>query len=140
MKNLIMTILMTVTVVLTKAQTNDEHAIQKVITEFAKAGDTYDLAKLKDVLDENYTIIMNRLFGSTTVQVIDKTTYLANIESKKFGGDTRTVTFDSITINGKTASAKVKLSGLKLEVVSIILLVQNEKGEWHLISDMPVVL
>ena len=61
--------------------------IEQTIHSFAKAGDDQDATQLDHLLDPNYRIVMNRLFGSPEVTVMPKSLYLDKISSKEFGGD-----------------------------------------------------
>ena len=83
---------------------------------------------------------MNRLFGSKEVSIMSKSVYLEKIKSKEFGGDERSLSIHSITINGTTALAKVSFLGKKMTFVSLLSLVKNANGSWLLINDMPMVL
>lgn len=121
------------------AQKIDMKNIENVITEFSKAGDENNVEKLAGFLDNNYRIVMNRLFGSTEVSVMPKSVYLEKIKSKEFGGDPRALKIENIIINGTTASAKVTFTGSKMTFVSLIMLLQNEEGDWKLISDVPTI-
>jgi ketosteroid isomerase-like protein len=121
------------------AQKAEVEVIKKIVTNFSKAGDTNNSEKLSTYLDDNYRIVMNRLFGSTAVSTMSKSMYLEKIASKEFGGDERKVSFDSVTINGNTACAIVMLEGEKMTSKSIITLVKNTDGIWKLMSDMPVI-
>ena len=122
------------------AKTSDEEKkIRKVIAAFAKAGDQQDADALASYLDDNYRVVMNRLFGSKTVNVLTKEAYLQKIRQKEFGGDARQVKIEHILLNGTTATAKVVLKGNKLTFVSILNLAQNADGEWKLISDLPMI-
>ncbi|MFK7787008.1 MAG: nuclear transport factor 2 family protein [Crocinitomicaceae bacterium] len=121
-----------------KAQTNSMKDIETTIHAFAKAGDNSDAETLRTYLDDNYRVVMNRLFGSKEVSVLSKELYLSKIESKEFGGDTREVSIHSVTINGSTANAKVSFKGSKMTFVSLLSLVQDAQGNWKLISDTPV--
>ncbi len=47
---------------------------------------------------------------------------------------------EDLVINGSTAMAKVTFNGEKMKTVSLITLVKNEKGQWKLVSDVPVVI
>ncbi|MDG1332447.1 MAG: nuclear transport factor 2 family protein [Crocinitomicaceae bacterium] len=120
------------------AQNNSMKEIETTITEFAKAADNSDAEKLGTYLDDNYRIVMNRLFGSNEVSVLTKDLYLSKIESKEFGGDKREGSIESITINGSTANAKVRMIGTKMTFVSLLSLVQDAAGNWKLISDTPI--
>ena len=119
------------------AGTNDKADIKKIITKFSKAGDNQNAAKLESFLDDNYRVIMNRLFGSKSVGILPKAAYLEKIKKKEFGGDTRKVTIKNITINGTSATAHVHYDGKKADFASLITFVQNEKGEWKIIADVP---
>ncbi len=121
-----------------KAQVTDQDAIKQSITAFSKAGDNNDTQALEKLLDQHYRVVLNRLFGSKSVSIVTKTQYLEKIKTKEWGGDSRNLTFEDIVINGTTASTKVTFKGKKATIVSIILLVKNEKGIWKLVSDIPI--
>jgi ketosteroid isomerase-like protein len=139
MKKSILIIMVAMIGVVTYGQENEEKSIKELITNFAKAADKSDAKELATYLDENYRIVMNRLFGSESVSIINKTDYLAKIETKEWGGDKRTVEVHSIVINGATASAHVTLKGEKATFISIFTLIKNAEGEWRLVSDTPIV-
>ena len=82
---------------------------------------------------------MNRLFGSEVVSVMNKTDYLAKIESKEYGGDKRQVEVKSILINGTTASVNVLFKGEKMTFNSIMIMVKDKNDDWKLISDTPMI-
>ena len=121
------------------AQSSDEKAITETIIGFSKAGDKNDADKLATHLDDNYRIVMNRLFGSSEVSVMTKDIYLEKIRTKEYGGDNRKVEIESIVLNGSTASAKVSFVGSKMTFVSILILIKDGNNEWKLVSDVPVV-
>ncbi len=121
------------------AQSQDTKAIKKVITAFAKAGDQNDAEKLGSYLDDNFRIVMNRLFGSDKVSILPKSVYLQKIKSKEFGGDDRDISFENFLVNGTSASAKVVLKGKKMTFVSLITLVKDKNDDWKLVSDTPMV-
>lgn len=123
----------------TYAQSSDIQLIEQAIVTFAKAGDNQNVKAFEEVLDENYRVVMNRLFGGKKVAILSRAVYLKKIKNKEFGGDKREVSILSITINGTTATAKVALKGTKMTFNSLLTLVKNEVGEWLLISDVPVV-
>ncbi len=123
-----------------QGQTADVKAIKKVIVDFAKAGDQNNTDKLDECLDDNYRVVMNQLFGSTEVAVVPKAVYMQKIKSKEWGGDSRTTTFESVTVNGKTAMVKVTFKGAKATFISLMTLVKDVKGNWKLVSDIPVIV
>ncbi len=123
------------------AQKNDDETpIRKTIGQFTQAADTQDADALSAVLDANYRIVMNQLFGSTEVMIMDRATYLSKIKNKEFGGDKRELKIEQIILNGKTANAKVMLKGAKMTFVSLLQLVKTNDGAWKVISDMPTIL
>jgi hypothetical protein len=120
-------------------QLSDIQLIEQTILVFAEAGDNQDIKAFEKVLDENYRVVMNRLFGGDKVAVLSRDVYLKKIKNKEFGGDKREVSILNITVNGTTATAKVSLKGTKMTFISLLTLVKNEAGEWSLISDVPVI-
>ncbi|MCR9248936.1 MAG: nuclear transport factor 2 family protein [bacterium] len=124
------------------AQTSKEDmkAIKETITAFAKAGDSNDTNSLDQYLDDNFRIVMNQLFGSKDVMLVDKAGYIAKIGSKEWGGDSRELEFENITVNNTSASVKVIMKSSKSTFSSLITLIKNSDGKWKLVSDVPVFL
>lgn len=123
-----------------ETKTNPEmKKIEATIHAFAKAGDDQDAVELDKLLDDNYRIVMNRLFGSTAVSVMPKSVYLDKIKAKEFGGDKREVTIEDMIVNHSVASAKVTMKSETMIFVSCLQLIQNAEGDWFLISDIPYV-
>lgn len=117
----------------------EEKAVKEVVRAFAQAGDANDHKSLDTYLDENYRVMMNRLFGSKEVSVVTRSLYISKIKSKEWGGDSRKLTFLSVIVNGNTAMVHVKMKGEKATFISLINLVKNETGEWKIISDLPTI-
>jgi hypothetical protein len=117
----------------------DKSKITTVIKQFSSAGDNSKDKLLATYLDENYRVVMNRLFGSDKVSILSKEVYLSKIESKEFGGTAREVKIMDILINGNTACVKVIFKGEKVTFNSLIILLKNKEGEWKLVSDIPTV-
>ncbi len=123
-----------------QGQNSEIKEVKKVITAFSKAGDTNNVAELNKYLDENYRVVMNRLFGSTEVSVMPKAVFVEKIKTKEFGGDNRELTIGNIVINGSSASAKVTFKGTKITFVSLITLIKSVEGDWKLMSETPMVM
>ncbi|KAA1241568.1 nuclear transport factor 2 family protein [Aquimarina sp. RZ0] len=121
------------------SQTKEQNAIKQTIISFSKAADKNDTKALDTYLDDNYRVVMNRLFGSKKVVVLPKSAYLDKIRTKEWGGDTRKVTFENVIVNNTAASAKVIFKGTKATFVSLINMVKDTNGNWKLISDTPMV-
>lgn len=122
-----------------KPSSPDEQLVRETIISFAKAADVNDDQKLATFLDDNYRIVMNQLFGSDVVAIMPKEVYLEKIRTKEFGGDTRKVEFQSLSMNGMNAVVKVKFAGTKMTFVSLITLVKNKDQEWKIISEVPTI-
>lgn len=138
-KIMLMGLLSLFTSISTMAQTKTEKAVKQTIIEFAKAGDNSDAVALEKLLDANYRVVMNRLFGSKEVSVVSRAVYLEKIKTKEWGGDTRKVSIQSAAINGSTASVLVSFKGTKSTFISFITLVSDEHGNWKLIGDVPMI-
>ncbi len=119
---------------------SDDKPIEKVIAQFAQAADVQDTNMLDALLDANFRIVMNQLFGSSKVVVMDRNTYLTKIEKKEFGGDERKVRIHEIIQNGNTATARVSFIGRKMTFVSMLQFVKNKDGAWKVVNDMPVLI
>ncbi|MFY0607314.1 MAG: nuclear transport factor 2 family protein [Cyclobacteriaceae bacterium] len=119
------------------AQSNANEEVKNTIEAFAKAADQNDSKKLDQLLDDNFRIAMNQMFGSKEVQTVDKTFYLSKIESKEWGGDDREVTISDLVVVGKNATAKVMLVGSKSTMTSILSLVKTADGNWKILQDIP---
>lgn len=121
-----------------KAQTSAMKEVQSTVKTFMKAGDNNDIKAMDDLLDANYRVVMNRLFGSTEVSIMQREVYIQKVESKEFGGDKRVLTFSDLVVNGNTAMVNVEAKGAKSTTKSIIVLLKDEKGNWKLVSDTPI--
>ncbi|WP_303316053.1 nuclear transport factor 2 family protein [Flavivirga abyssicola] len=122
------------------SQENNIEKIKTTIIAFVKAGDQNDHETLATYLDDDYRLIINRLFGASTVNIMSKSVYLEKIKSKELGGDNRTLTIHEILLNGTTAMAKVTLKGKKMTFVSLITLLMDESRNWKLINDVPFII
>ncbi len=121
------------------SQNTEEKAVKQTIISFAKAADNSDAPAIAELLDDNFRIVMNQLFGSKEVSIMPKTVYVEKIRTKEFGGEPRKVTIENVQINGNTATAKVTYAGAKMTFVSLTTLVKHTDGIWKLVSEMPVV-
>lgn len=122
------------------AQQDDYQAIEKVIYAFSKAGDQQDAKRMESLLHSEYRVVMNQLFGSSSVAVLPRAAYLSKIKAKEFGGDSREVSIEHLDVNGNNAVARVRQKGSKLTMVSHLQLVKNADGNWQLVADIPTVI
>lgn len=116
---------------------SDLEKIATAIHEFASAADQRDLKKMDQVLHKDYRSVVNRLFGSKEVSIMDKALYLDLLKQEKIGGDQRTVEINSIDMIGNNAVAQVTLNGKELIFLTFIQLVKDTNDQWLVISDMP---
>lgn len=65
-----------------QAQSADEKLIRSAIKAFSEAGDRNNVPALETVLDSHYRVVMNRLFGSTSVSVMPREVYLEKSEAR----------------------------------------------------------
>ncbi len=141
MKTIIYTLLvalMTLTAIHTNAQTPAMKEVKQTVQKFMKAGDQNDSKTMEGLLDSNYRVVMNQLFGSEEVSILPRDVYLQKISSKEFGGDSRKITFKEVIINGNNAVVNVESIGEKSTMTSIIVLIKDVDNSWKLVSDTPV--
>jgi hypothetical protein len=135
-----MTVFGTMVFSIAQGQETNVKDVKQTINQFATAADYQDPIILEEVLDANFRVVMNRLFGSEGVAIMPREVYLAKIKNKEFGGDKREVTISNVTINGNTANALVSFKGSKMTFVSTLLLVLTSEGKWKLVADLPNVI
>tara|TARA_R110000737_G_scaffold351754_1_gene394955 strand:+ start:1124 stop:1534 length:411 start_codon:yes stop_codon:yes gene_type:complete len=135
-----MTVFGTMVFSIAQGQETGVEEVKKTIMQFATAADYQDPIILEEVLDANFRVVMNRLFGLEGVTIMPREVYLAKIKNKEFGGDKREVTISNVTINGNTANALVSFKGSKMTFVSTLLLVLTKEGKWKLVADLPNVI
>ncbi len=141
MKTKILTIILTLTVLNMTAQNqNDEKAIKETITKFAHSADQQDEQALELLLDNNFRLSLNQMFGATAVILMDKEGYLSKIRAKEFGGDKREVKIEDLVIINKNASVKATFKGEKMTIVTLLQLIKSANGEWKILNDLPQVL
>ncbi|MEQ9098936.1 MAG: nuclear transport factor 2 family protein [Imperialibacter sp.] len=138
--NIMMTVFGTMVFSIAQGQETGVEEVKKTVMQFATAADYQDPIILEEVLDTNFRVVMNRLFGSDGVTIMPREVYLAKIKNKEFGGDKREVTISNVTINGNTANALVSFKSNKMTFVSTLLLVLTREGKWKLVADLPNVI
>jgi hypothetical protein len=140
MKTKISTIILLLILNLTTymAQTsNEKPAVEETIKKFAKSADERNEKKLDELLNTNFRLALNQLFGSKEVVIIDKQTYLNKIRAKEFGGDNRSVLVEDLLVFGNNAMAKATFRGDKMTIVTLLQLVRSTEGKWQIINDLP---
>lgn len=123
-----------------KDLTQEKKEIKSIVQSFVKAGDSQNSQTLEELLLPEYQIVMNQLFGSPTLSLMNKKAYLENIRSGKFGGDQRKIEFHQITVQGNSAFVQTTLKGKKMSFQSFLHLIKTKEQKWKLLSDTPFVL
>lgn len=118
-------------------ETTDLAKIELAVRTFSSGADQQDVGRLDKILHPQYRAVVNRLFGSTDLSLMDKSLYLQLVQDKKIGGDTREVYLLQTEINGNVACVKAILEGKVLRFTTFISLVKLPDGTWQIISDMP---
>lgn len=137
MKNLITLLtLLTMTINVMHAQSEKEE-VKKVITQFVQAADLQDADQVATLLHEDFRVVMNQLFGSSDVSLMNKAVYEQLIRDKKMGGDLRAVDFVSVDVVNQNAAVKVLLKGKSMVFESLLHLIKTADGKWQLINDLP---
>lgn len=114
---------------------NAQKQIEKTVKQFVKGGDQNDISILDDVLHANHRVAFNDL-KSNQLKILDRATYLKLIENKSFGGDKRSITFESIDIyDGITATVKAKFVGSKATFYNYLSLVKIG-DDWKIVQDL----
>ncbi len=119
---------------------NEETKITEAITNFVNAADQQDEKKLEDLLDSNFRLSLNQMFGNTGLMLIDKQTYLNKIKAKEFGGDKRQIKLEQVIIMNNNASVKATFTGAKMTVITLLQLVKTNTGKWRILNDLPTIL
>jgi hypothetical protein len=143
MKNKILTIIafLTITTLTIMAQQKtDDMDVKQTITNFAHAADEQNDKALELLLDDNFRLVLNQMFGNKGIAVVTKQDYLAKIKAKEFGGDKREVTILNLTLSGNNAGAQVIFKGSKFTIVTFLQLIKTSEGEWKIINDLPDII
>jgi hypothetical protein len=117
--------------------TQEEKVVIEAIQGFIQGADERDQSRLEQVLHPEFRVVANRLMGSNTLRIIDRSLYLQLIKEGKLGGDQRTVEIGYVHIVENNATARVKIKGKALTFQSLYHLVKTETGTWQLIEDLP---
>lgn len=110
--------------------------VKAAIEAFVKAGDTSDVEILENILHPDFQNIQDGFFDEKGVYVFSKSDYIELIRSKRFGGQPRNITFESIEQTGNIAIAKVVLESKYLKFFSLIIGVDSG-NQWQIINNTP---
>lgn len=139
-KLLIINTLMLLIMTNAHAQQNDEQAIKTVISSFAAAAENHDVTAMNNLLEENFRVVLNQMFGSDKVTLLDKKAYLGMLGEKKLGGDKNVIDTKSVTIIKNNAFANTVFKGEKMTMQLFLHMVKTKEGNWKIVEDLPTVL
>jgi hypothetical protein len=132
-------ILLTSTTIMAQNK-KEETNITETITKFVNAADQQDEKKLELLLDSNFRLSLNQMFGNTGLIFIDKQAYLNKIKAKEFGGDKRQIKLEQVIIVNNNASVKATFIGAKMTVITLLQLIKTNTNEWKILNDLPTIL
>ncbi len=118
---------------------NDFDAIAKVIYQFTAGADKNDVKMQGQVLHQDFRVVWNDT-NENLVKVLDRSTYLSLIESKKFGGGNRQVEIIGLDFfEAATAKAKVKLTEAGKPTFYTYYSLVKTGGKWMIVEDLVVI-
>lgn len=119
---------------------NMENSIKKVIVDFQKAIAKRDVKSLDIILHPSFRVMANRYKGSEQTVLIDKKAYLTMMGDQKIGGVYYDLKLIDLVIAEHTAMVEANfISDKSANMHLFLLLVQNAKNKWEIISDLPVI-
>jgi len=130
----------TLTSFLAMSQSSDELAIKQLIIKFENATAKQNVDLLDPLLNSEFRVAMNQLFGSTELAIMNRATYVQKIQDKVFGGESREIDILQQSISGNTAMAVVLLKGEKMTIKSMYSMAKNKNGQWQLVQDFPSII
>lgn len=118
-----------------------EMKVKQAITSFDEATAKRDIEALKAVLHPDYRVLANRFRGTPGTTLITRDTYLKMMEGGKIGGTVYEAEYKQISVTGHTAMVDVLLKAKgAASMHKYLFLVQNDKDEWQVVSDLPIVM
>lgn len=112
--------------------------VKTAIETFVKAGDNRDISTMENILHSAFQNIQDGFFDENGIFVFSKSDYIELIRTKKFGGSSRTIVYNSIEQTGNIATVQVKLESQYLIFHSWIVCVQDH-GHWKIINNIPTI-
>ena len=108
----------------------DEEQVRSVVTSFARAADTQDVAQMRTVLHKEAQQFFK---GPDGMVRLETQTYLQMIEQKKIGGQPRDLAIASIDVNGDLASVKASMTNESYHFDNYISLMKVG-ADWQIVS------
>ncbi|WP_299673422.1 nuclear transport factor 2 family protein [uncultured Tenacibaculum sp.] len=137
MKTKISSLLIILTLVscLSNAQDTKQKEVKSALEAYINAGDINNVEKLKPHLHSNFRVALYDA-KKRGISILDKSTYLSFIGSKKFGGYKRKTTYENIEFIGKNmASIKATLTSPGKPTLKNFYSLVKTNNAWVVIQD-----
>ena len=113
--------------------------ITAVVEAFALAAEQHDVAAFETILHPEFRVIATRYPNPETTSILPRAVYLQLIGGGKIGGEAYDVTVHSVNETKHNATVIATLTGEKTTMDVTLLLTQDAKGAWSIISDFPII-
>lgn len=122
------------------AQNDNIDDVKSTLESYINAGDINDVKKLKPHLHTDFRVVLydNKKDGTS---ILDKSTYISFIKTKKFGGYKRTVAYEDIQFIGEhMATLKVTLTSPGKPTLKNFYSLVKIKNKWLVIQDYVILI
>ncbi|SNR81853.1 nuclear transport factor 2 family protein [Dokdonia pacifica] len=117
------------------AQNNTMKDVKSTLESYIHAGDINDAEKLKHYLHDDFRVVLYDTKKDAT-SILDKSTYVSFIKTKKFGGYKRNINYEAIEfIEEHMATIKVTLTSPGKPTLKNFYSLVKLKNEWLVIQD-----
>lgn len=114
--------------------------VKTVIETYAQGATARNVNQVALVLSPAFRVVANRFRDTTGTTIIDRETYLSQLNEGKIGGAIYRLEYIAVTIYAHTAQAEVWYRGEKSDIHNFFDLAQNEQDQWLLVGTMAVVI
>lgn len=122
------------------AQNNNISDVKSVLESYINAGDINDSEKLKPYLHDDFRVVLYDNKKEAT-SMLDKSTYISFIKTKKFGGYKRSINYEDIEMIGENmASLKVTLTSSGKPTLKNFYSLVKIKNKWLIIQDYVILI
>ncbi|TXE13826.1 nuclear transport factor 2 family protein [Seonamhaeicola algicola] len=142
MKTRILAFLMIFTLLSCQSSAQDSAIsdVKSTIESYIDAGDTNDVVKLKPHLHSDFRVVLYDNKKSKT-SILDKSTYVSFIDTKKFGGYERTANYEDFQfIEKNMATVKVTLTSPGKPTLKNFYSLVKIKNDWLVIQDYVILI
>ncbi len=117
------------------AQNTDSNVVKSALASYIDAGDTNDVKKLEPCLHTDFRVALYDGSKDAT-SILDRSTYITFIQTKKFGGYKRTANYEDIEFIGENmATVKVTLTSPGKPTLKNFYSLVKINNKWLVIQD-----